>query len=237
MTQDFYALPNYRKTVRTTYDLREAAKHVTAALALFDVPASQFAAPKLLAQAMFETASFRSCYNHNWGNVKRSPASNLPFQMMRCNEIINGKEQWFDPPHFQTCFAAEDSAADGAQSWMHLIINAPRYQNARKALLDDAVSPAEFVRLLGVCGYYTASKTIYMRGVDERYPTALLAFQGRRVLEIGLFGDDVKEWQGIVGAKPDGQFGDKTRTATKVWQSARGLKADGEVGPKTWGMA
>lgn len=227
--------PNYRATKRTVYDLREAAKHVRAGLAAFNPPASELAAHKLLAQAMFETDNFKSCYNHNWGNVKCDPAWGRPFQMMRCNEIIAGSTEWFDPPHIQSCFAAFDTPEAGAHDWMKLIITHPRYERAAGSLFNDSLLVADFVHRLKVCRYFTASEGIYAREVTKKMAVAELAFNGRRILEMGMFGDDVAEWQAIVGANQDGKFGDNTRTATKVWQTAHGLTVDGEVGPKTWG--
>lgn len=54
----------------------------------------------------------------------------------------------------------------------------------------------------------------------------------------GSKGENVKEWQRIVGGVPvDGIFGATTTTATKAWQTAHNLKADGIVGPLTWGAA
>lgn len=53
----------------------------------------------------------------------------------------------------------------------------------------------------------------------------------------GSRGELVQKWQRIVGAKPDGAFGPKTKAATVVWQAGRGLTADGIVGPLTWGAA
>jgi N-acetyl-anhydromuramyl-L-alanine amidase AmpD len=48
-----------------------------------------------------------------------------------------------------------------------------------------------------------------------------------------MTGDDVVAWQSVVGAKPDGDFGEQTETLTKMWQQAKGLKPDGVVGQIT----
>lgn len=55
-----------------------------------------------------------------------------------------------------------------------------------------------------------------------------------RVLHKGCRGDDVKVWQIICGANPDGDFGEKTLDATVNFQTAHGLDGDGYVGKKTW---
>lgn len=60
----------------------------------------------------------------------------------------------------------------------------------------------------------------------------------RSQLKEGSTGDNVKEWQRIVGvAKIDGIFGPSTTKATKAWQKSHGLKDDGIVGPNTWNIA
>lgn len=54
----------------------------------------------------------------------------------------------------------------------------------------------------------------------------------------GSKGNDVKTWQGVIGAKPvDGIFGVGTEQATKNWQKSKGLVADGIVGPASWAAA
>lgn len=65
---------------------------------------------------------------------------------------------------------------------------------------------------------------------------------GRRVLLIGMKGDDVKEMQTILKNKGydlgkwgvDGDFGKQTLKAVKKFQMDNHLVVDGRVGPKTW---
>lgn len=87
----------------------------------------------------------------------------------------------------------------------------------------------------------------------------------RRTIKLGAVGDDVREWQSILGANPNFTkrgsipyrdsrgpadlsrlwtsetaarvFGPATERATQNWQSDRALVPDGIVGPKTWGAA
>jgi peptidoglycan hydrolase-like protein with peptidoglycan-binding domain len=62
----------------------------------------------------------------------------------------------------------------------------------------------------------------------------------RRTIRRGSKGDDVRRWQAFLlmdGYRiglADGNFGQKTETATKQFQSKKGLKADGIVGNNTW---
>lgn len=50
----------------------------------------------------------------------------------------------------------------------------------------------------------------------------------------GSKGKAVKIWQIIVGVTPDGDFGNKTESATKEFQERNGLKVDGIAGDKSW---
>jgi len=50
----------------------------------------------------------------------------------------------------------------------------------------------------------------------------------------GSKGKAVKIWQIIVGVEPDGDFGNKTLSATKTFQKSKGLTIDGIVGAKSW---
>ena len=53
-------------------------------------------------------------------------------------------------------------------------------------------------------------------------------------LKIGSKGNAVIMVQGVIGAKPDGDFGPKTHNLVKFWQAQHKLTADGVVGPVTW---
>ena len=55
-----------------------------------------------------------------------------------------------------------------------------------------------------------------------------------KTIQKGSTGRAVRVWQIIVGVTPDGDFGDKTLTATKKFQKEHKLTADGIVGKKTW---
>lgn len=50
----------------------------------------------------------------------------------------------------------------------------------------------------------------------------------------GSIGEPVILWQIIVGAKPDGDFGDDTERLTLIFQDEKGLTTDGIVGEKSW---
>ena len=56
----------------------------------------------------------------------------------------------------------------------------------------------------------------------------------KRILRIGLFGNDVRELQKLIGVSPDGFFGVKTFSAVSAFQRRKGLVEDGVVGVKTY---
>lgn len=77
----------------------------------------------------------------------------------------------------------------------------------------------------------------YSAGSSEEKPAEKVWFKAQvRKLSLGDHGDDVKVWQVILGLKPDGDFGDKTRDVTLILQKDNGLKVTGIVGQKEWAV-
>lgn len=109
---------------------------------------------------------------------------------------------------------------DGLSFWDKSVSDST-FQEARKRrdafFLANATTPAEV----------KAVKAVAQSNGDNTRPT----------IQVGSHGDAVKEWQRIIGAKDDGNFGPKTKKATQLWQAQHGLVADGQVGPKTWTIA
>ncbi|WP_324669478.1 LysM peptidoglycan-binding domain-containing protein [Geochorda subterranea] len=72
--------------------------------------------------------------------------------------------------------------------------------------------------------------------------TAGLTSASARVLQEGMWGDDVRELQellreiGFSTINPNGVFGPETTAAVRRLQQAVGLAADGVVGPQTWAV-
>jgi hypothetical protein len=81
----------------------------------------------LVAQSALETGRWRSIHCFNFGNVKASNDYTGKYCQFRCNEVINGKVQWFDPPHPQTSFRAFDSVDSGAIDHLRFLSTRPRY--------------------------------------------------------------------------------------------------------------
>lgn len=95
----------------------------------------------------------------------------------------------------------------------------------------------------------TYNHSSHLRFLD-RMEEATRKVLGRQVLKRYLLlreewqeGADVRAWQKVCGAYPDGRFGPKTHSRTRAWQShhkdAKGhpLAVDGIVGPLTCGAA
>lgn len=117
----------------------------------------------LTAQACLETGNGKSLHCFNFGNVKAAADWDGCVCMYRCNEIIGGKVQWFDPPHPQTRFRAFLTAAEGAAEYVAFLATRERYRAAwSRAYAGDAEG---FSRSLAKAGYYTANVESYTRGL------------------------------------------------------------------------
>lgn len=132
----------------------------------FDPKARPLAA--LTAHTILECgAGYKSLHWFNFGNEKASPSYRGKYTMYRCNEVINGHLQWFDPPHPQTWFRAFDTAAEGAAEHVRFLatdsdgdgknIYAPAWQ----AVL--AGNPEAFVRAMKTAGYFTGNVEAYVK--------------------------------------------------------------------------
>jgi hypothetical protein len=115
----------------------------------------------LLAQWALETGRGKSMHCYNLGNIKHVPGDGRDFTYFRCNEIINGKEVWFDPPHPACCFRAYPTLEAGAADYLALLQR--RFSKAWPAVL--AGDPAEFSHQLKVSRYYTADEKLYTKSV------------------------------------------------------------------------
>lgn len=126
----------------------------------------------LWAQSALETGRWKKLHCYNWGNVKKRHAhpkyksitdDGHDYCMYRCNEILNGKVEWFDPPHPQTHFRAYHSAADGASDYLRLVANKKRYKKAWSQVLKG--DPVAYCKELKKAGYFTANLYHYTKGV------------------------------------------------------------------------
>lgn len=138
-----------------TYYLREAYKVVLGSYPSIDSLAI------LWAQTALECARWKSLHFNNWGNIKKLPG--IRYTSFKCNEVINGKLQWFYSYHPQTFFAAWESHLDGASAYLSFLANRSRYARAWEQIkAGDAV---QYCTELKKAGYFTADLGQYTRGV------------------------------------------------------------------------
>jgi hypothetical protein len=137
------------------YSLREAWKK------LYGEYPSLNSLALLWSQWALETGRGKSIWNYNFGNIKVS--GDEDYTMYRCNEVINGKVEWFDPPHKQTWFRSYGSAIDGAYDYIKFLSQKSRYKAAWQAIIKG--DPAIFSHELKVAGYYTAEEEGYTHNV------------------------------------------------------------------------
>jgi flagellum-specific peptidoglycan hydrolase FlgJ len=121
----------------------------------------------MTAQSALETGHWESIHWYNFGNVKRKVGK--PWTMFRCNEVIDGKTVWFNPPHPQTHFRAYADANDGAEEYVRFLAidttpdngRPNRYARAWYAAEND--DPIAFSQELSKAGYYTAAESRYTK--------------------------------------------------------------------------
>lgn len=152
----------------------------------------------LVAQACLETGNGRSMHCWNLGNVKAAKDWDGLVCMYRCNEIINGKVEWFTPPHPQTRFRAFLSLADGCAEFVGFLANRERYRQAwSRAFAGDA---SGFVLALGAAGYFTANVETYRRAVQSIASRVELACARALAADAHEFtAADIEEIDGLVG--------------------------------------
>jgi len=123
-----------------------------------------------VAHSALETGRWRSIHWNNFGNIKRGKYDGY-WTMFRCNEILHGKVQWFDPPDPQTWFRAYKLAAEGALEHFAFLHQQKRWQPAWEAAV--AGDPDAFCRALKAAGYFTAELEPYRRAVVSLHSTYL----------------------------------------------------------------
>lgn len=130
-------------------------------------------------------------------------------------------------------FRVYDTMEAGVRGYFDFI------RSTRYANLKNATSAKNYIEILKADGYATSStyvNTVY--SVVTKYNLRIWDEEEEEIemktIKKGSKGKAVKVWQIIVNVTPDGDFGQKTKTATEQWQSAHGLAIDGIVGAETW---
>lgn len=119
----------------------------------------------LLCQWAEETGRGKSCHANNVANAKWTPGDPHDWVSFRCNEIIGGKEVWFDPPHPACRFRAYPDLAAGVLDYLSLL--AGRFKSAWPAVL--AGDPGDFAHRLKIARFYTASEALYVAALLSLY--------------------------------------------------------------------
>ena len=118
----------------------------------------------LLAQSAYETGRWKFCHCWNLGNVKSTGHDGHDFTYFRCNEVIDGKVIWFNPPHPQTRFRAFSSLTEGAIDHLQFLRNGRYAKAVAYALAGD---PSGFCTALKAANYFTADLPAYLNSVTS----------------------------------------------------------------------
>lgn len=155
-----------KKLDATCYPILEldAAKSLKAAWAqLLSAEPSIDSLALLFSQWALETGHGKACHSYNWGNIKSSPQDGYMWCEFRCNEIINGKEIFYDPPNIYCRFRAFKTAYDGAVNYVGFLSQKKGYANAWAEVLKG--DPVNFCAQLKASHYFTADLSLYTKGV------------------------------------------------------------------------
>jgi hypothetical protein len=121
----------------------------------------------LTAQSALESGRWKSMHRFNPGNIKASDTYGYLFCQFRCNEVIGGKVQWFEPPHPQTNFRAFLDLETGVLDYLRFLSQRARYSSSWHAA--ESGDPALFVHALKNAGYFTADEAPYRRAVQSLF--------------------------------------------------------------------
>lgn len=117
----------------------------------------------LTAQSALESGRWKSMHRNNPGNIKAGESYEFLYCQFRCNEVIGGRVEWFDPPHPQTNFRAFMDLETGVLDYLRFLSGRPRYVQAWLAAQKG--NPDAFVHALKTAGYFTADEAPYHRAV------------------------------------------------------------------------
>jgi hypothetical protein len=120
------------------------------------------------AQSALESGRWRSMHRFNPGNIKAGPNYEYLYCQFRCNEVIGGKIEWFDPPNPQCNFRAFMDLEPGVIDYLRFIQARHSWASAM------AGDPEMFVHVLKTQDhYFTADETPYLRGVASLFHECL----------------------------------------------------------------
>ena len=123
----------------------------------------------LVAQCALETGNWKSCWNHNQGNIRGTFFG--AWTSFKAGEIIDGKEVILEPGA-NNKFRAYPSAIEGVQDYMRFLGIDTTPDNGKPNRYEKAWAAAEagdlraFVFALHAAGYFTADPKRYYDGAD-----------------------------------------------------------------------
>src|SRR5271157_351844 len=136
----------------------------------------------MVAQAAFETGNFgKGIHNYNFGNKKFSGGDPY-FQYFRCNEVIDGVNQFFDPPDSHCKFAAYANPAQAGEAFVKLLQGRSVWWNGLQS-----GNPSTFALALKQGGYYTGDEAGYAAGL-ERYAKDYIALAEKYAIPLAVAG-------------------------------------------------
>jgi hypothetical protein len=149
--------PLFRECVHTPLNENELAFYLRLAWKkIYNIEPTKEQLCILWCHTSLETGRGQFIYNNNFGNIKKR--DNKTYTSYKCNEIINGKAEWFVPYHPQTFFQHWDSPAEGAEAYLQFL-SKPRYQEALEMLKAGDI--IQYTSKLKKGGYFTANLDYY----------------------------------------------------------------------------
>lgn len=119
----------------------------------------------LLAHWALETGFGHFTHCWNIGNQKHVDGDGHDYTQFPCNEVVNGKIVWYEPPDPACSFLAFETLDAGTLCYLTAMRS--RFRTAWPAVL--AGDPAGFCHLLKLARYYTADEGVYTAGVVRCY--------------------------------------------------------------------
>lgn len=142
-------------------------------------PCSPEAVAVITAKSALETGNFGmdqlteqpknppTIYNYDLGNERPGSGWTGLVTQYRCNEVINGKVVWFDPPAPESTFRAFATLAEGCAASIRFLAQSTRYHQAWLRIL--AGDPVGYVRMVKQAGYFTGDEEPYAKAVLSIY--------------------------------------------------------------------
>lgn len=112
-------------------------------------------------QCALETGRFKSIWCYNFGNIKNTAGH--AYYMIRCDEYINGKHVWLNPPDKGTWFNYYVNSEEGAEAYIRFLSQKKNYAKAWQEVING--DPVAFCHQLKLAHYYTADESLYTKGV------------------------------------------------------------------------